>query len=1035
MTFERAPIAAAPAPSPLQRLRVPGWRWGVGLAAGAISFAVAASAVDLALLGTAARSATANPLPVALAMAAYTLAFWLRAIAWRLLATTRMPVRTLHSVLQASLFANHVAPFKAGEVLRPALAIHHGMPAREAVATTVTARTLDFVCLAAIAGMAISPYTTPGATGFAARAALSVIVAGAVALLAVRWWLPPAPLAIRPRLTAAHEALAAVPLARVASATPLVAISWLLEAGMVFAAANLLGADVSWRLAIGATAFTIIFQAVHVTPGGLGVYEASMTAVLVSQGVPAGDALELAVLTHALKFAYSFTAGAAFALTEGVSLLRGRRESAPKRASRLEVLAARTWNVVNEGKPFTPVFTLFVLGVIAALGLGPGASPLAWLAGVAATVPLALAWWQFDFPLRLRAALWAALLAFVALTGSFPAGAAAAVLAFYFGFTVVLWGTIYYHLRIGTRWTNGIRFIRLVCENPDPTSGNFLEQAPKVLMLVFAVLYVTGDPGAGSVSLVLGFSGAVAVAGLLLHQWFFTWVPALPQPRIVLEPPVPLPPRSRRVIAIVIDGCRADRLDDARTPVIDRLRAEGTTFTRMSTVYPARTVTCFASMLTGAAPATHGMRSNFVPSLGVKCESVFDVLRRRGMPARLVGIAHLIDAFGERDVRTVTAVMDNDDIDEALVAEAKAVLRTDDPALLVLQLLSVDQTGHARGSYNAEYLAKIEETDTRIGSFLEWCEREGHLDGATVLLTADHGQGIGIGGHGHMSPSEVRIPCIVRGPAFAPGTTSDRPVFITDFAATICATLGVEGPAASVGRDLGAPLEPESARPVVFVVPARNEEVNLPGVLTAIAASGVPHQRVVVVDDGSTDRTREVATEMGALVLSHTQGRGLGAALRSGLAVARGLEPRAVVYLDADGEYDAREAARLLAPIEAGEADYVLGTRHRAGASGMAFSRRLANRCFTGLLVVLSGRRVADGQTGFRAFSPRAADVAEIVHDYNYAQVLTLDLLRKGMRMREVPVSYRRRSAGRSFVSGQYLWRVPLGMVREMLRA
>ena len=88
--------------------------------------------------------------------------------------------------------------------------------------------------------------------------------------------------------------------------------------------------------------------------------------------------------------------------------------------------------------------------------------------------------------------------------------AAAVVLAFYFDFTVVLWGTIYYHLRIGTRWTNGIRFIRLVCENPDPTSGNFLEQAPKVLMLVFAVLYVTGDPGAGSVSLVLGFSGAVA---------------------------------------------------------------------------------------------------------------------------------------------------------------------------------------------------------------------------------------------------------------------------------------------------------------------------------------------------------------------------------------------------------------------------------------------------------------------------------------------------------------------------------------------
>jgi hypothetical protein len=59
--------------------------------------------------------------------------------------------------------------------------------------------------------------------------------------------------------------------------------------------------------------------------------------------------------------------------------------------------------------------------------------------------------------------------------------------------------------------------------------------------------------------------------------------------------------------------------------------------------------------------------------------------------------------------------------------------------------------------------------------------------------------------------------------------------------------------------------------------------------------------------------------------------------------------------------------------------------------------------------------------------------VAEIVHDYNYAQVLTMDLLRKGMRMTEVPVSYQRRRSGRSFVRLDYLWRVPVGMAREML--
>ena len=72
-------------------------------------------------------------------------------------------------------------------------------------------------------------------------------------------------------------------------------------------------------------------------------------------------------------------------------------------------------------------------------------------------------------------------------------------------------------------------------------------------------------------------------------------------------------------------------------------------------------------------------------------------------------------------------------------------------------------------------------------------------------------------------------------------------------------------------------------------------------------------------------------------------------------------------------------------------------------------------------------------QTGFRAFSARALNVAEIVHDYNYAQVLTLDLLHKGMRLTEAPISYRSRTRGRSFINGHYLWRVPLGMARELL--
>jgi glycosyltransferase involved in cell wall biosynthesis len=229
--------------------------------------------------------------------------------------------------------------------------------------------------------------------------------------------------------------------------------------------------------------------------------------------------------------------------------------------------------------------------------------------------------------------------------------------------------------------------------------------------------------------------------------------------------------------------------------------------------------------------------------------------------------------------------------------------------------------------------------------------------------------------------------------------------------------------------------EPEGERPLAVIIPAYNEAATLPSVLSAIPRDELEEVRVIVVDDGSRDGSADTARRCRAdVIVRHERNRGLGAALRSGLAAARSINARAAVYLDADGEYDPREIPRLLAPIASGEADYVLGSRYLGGhREGQTWHRRLGNAAFTALLCVLAGRRITDGQTGFRAFSRRALEAAEIVHDYNYAQVLTLDLLRKGMRLREVPISYHRRRAGRSFVGAAYLWRVPLGIARELL--
>ena len=1000
---------------------------------------------DWSQLLAAVRVLAGRPELLAALLLSYTGAFALRAVAWRQLVSNRGSVFALFTYLQAALLANHLLPFKLGEAARPLLAARRGIPLAEAASTTAVARLLDFASLILIAAICGSLLTLPVGRvmwlqSLAIPAAVVCVVALGLLLLRFRVLDRAMPAPLRARLQTLREQLAAMSKARLARASLWTLPSWILEAGVLLVAAQATGSEISLPAAIAVTAFTILFQVFHVTPGGIGVYEASMTGALYALGVPWEEGLALAVLTHGLKFAYSYTVAAAFTLVamrdvlpiKGLGALRGSAEG-DKHASRFEIFAARAWNVLNEGKPFTPVFTLGILALLSVPHLTDGSYwPRAGLA-LLALAPMFVLFYRFDFPLQLRIALWVYLGIFLAAFRFFDAVAIVLILGVYLTFTIVLWGTIYYHLRIGTSWFNFTRFWRLVLENPDPTSGNFLEQMPKLAILALAFRMLVAQPTVWTFAAVEGFALGIGVTALLLHQWFFTWPPA---PSLVPTRLRAVPGRriSRRFVTIVIDGCRFDRLQEADTPFIDKIRREGVDYVDTSTVYPARTVTGFSSMFTGAPPRVHGMSSNFVPSLGVKCETIFDALRAGGLTGKLVGIAHLVDAFGETDVETVTAVTNNDEIDDALKARAKAVVQRDDPDLLILQLLSVDQTGHARGSYNSEYLAKIEESDRHIEEFLGWCASVGYLDGATVLITADHGQGIGIGGHGHMGPTERYVPCIMWGAGVELQGEIDAPRSVMDVTATIAYYLGVEPPAQSVGQVLGIPDDDASSRPVAVIIPAYNEAENLPATLARIPRHERPDLKVIVVDDGSADDTAEVAHRYGAdVVVSHRRNRGLGAALRTGLATANELDARAAVYVDADGEYPPEQIPDLLAPIEAGEADYVLGSRYLDNSPDQRTFRRIGNVAFTAALNLAAGRRITDGQTGFRAFSRRALECAEIIHDYNYAQVLTLDLLKKGMRMREVPVSYRRRTKGSSFIGLKYLWRVPTGMLREML--
>ena len=535
--------------------------------------------------------------------------------------------------------------------------------------------------------------------------------------------------------------------------------------------------------------------------------------------------------------------------------------------------------------------------------------------------PRALVLSRFSFALRGRALLWLAALAALPLLEPWRAPALlAGALAGYVFFTVVVWGSVYYHLRTGAPWTNGLRFWRLVLTNSDPTSGNALEQLPKLLIALSAGTLLAEDPGAGSLLRVAAAVAIAAVLGALAARSFARRLPRYPE----RAPSEPAQERgddalARRVYVIVVDGCNRGRLWQADAPVMDRLAREGTEYLAVEPAYPARTVVCFSSMLTGATPAEHGMRSNFAPRLGVRRESIFDVLDRKGRRGRLVGIAHLLDPFGEEVVRSVTSVQPTSRIDASLVAEGRRVVEEEDPDLLVLQLLAADQLGHVRGVRSPEYLDQLAETDRHVGGFLDFLEESGRLDGATVILMADHGQGRGIGGHGHLDWGERPVPFVVWGEGALPGTISREPRSVLELAATIARLLGVPQPEAARGRPL-VPAEDASVGPRGrarradgrrAASPSSSRATRSPPSAACLPASRQPPAGCrwtccSWTTVPATPPPRSAASTARASIRLRSS-RGLGAALRTGLEIARDEGYAAALYIDGDGEYDPAE--------------------------------------------------------------------------------------------------------------------------------
>jgi hypothetical protein len=216
-----------------------------------------------------------------------------------------------------------------------------------------------------------------------------------------------------------------------------------------------------------------------------------------------------------------------------------------------------------------------------------------------------------------------------------------------------------------------------------------------------------------------------------------------------------------------------------------------------------------------------------------------------------------------------------------------------------------------------------------------------------------------------------------------------------------------------------AQLEAERLGPrlggVLVCIPAFDEAANLPGVIHEVPAhvAGLA-THVLVIDDGSRDGTAAVATDLGAHVVSHPVNSGQGAALQTGYLVAERLGVDVVVTLDADGQHDPREMDRLIGPILAGSADFVVGSRRMGASAGDSRARSAGITIYTRLINLLGGTDVSDIANGYRAIrASRLSDIA-FTEDQFHNPELLLGAARAGLRVVDVPVTIRRRASGTS---------------------
>ncbi len=192
-----------------------------------------------------------------------------------------------------------------------------------------------------------------------------------------------------------------------------------------------------------------------------------------------------------------------------------------------------------------------------------------------------------------------------------------------------------------------------------------------------------------------------------------------------------------------------------------------------------------------------------------------------------------------------------------------------------------------------------------------------------------------------------------------------------------------------------------------IIIPALNEEKKIASTIKKIPKkmSSIKEIKILVIDDGSTDNTKKEAISAGAEVISHNQNKGVGVAFQTGLNWALSNDVDLLVNIDADGQFDPNDIATIIEPVLNNTTDVVVGDRFQSGRpKDMPLGKYIGNKMMSFLINQLSGLKLTDVSSGFRAFNREAMYSLNLMGNFTYTQESILDLSVKSIRIINVPV-------------------------------